>query len=42
MLNEEKFYEAMNNMFVGSKIDGQGGYVNLLHIKNKYYKKVIN
>ena len=42
MLNEEKFYEAMNNMFVGSKIDGKGGYVNLLHIKNKYYKKVID
>ena len=42
MGNEEKFYEAMNNMFVGSKIDGKGGYVNLLHIKNKYYKKVID
>ena len=42
MLFEEKFYEAMNNMFVGSKIDGKGGYVNLLHIKNKYYKKVID
>lgn len=24
MLNEEKFYEAMNNMFVGSKIDWKG------------------
>ena len=39
--NENMFYEALENIFVGAPIEGEGGYVNLLSIKQKYYSKVI-
>ena len=42
MKNEKKFYEALENIFVGAQIDGEGGYVNLLKIKEKYYSRVLN
>jgi len=42
MKNENKFYKTLENIFVGNKIEGQGGFVNLLKIKEKYYSKVIN
>ncbi|MFZ8846819.1 MAG: site-specific DNA-methyltransferase [Candidatus Hydrothermia bacterium] len=36
---EKKFYELLGNMFVGdSEIEGQGGFINLLKIKRKYYE----
>jgi adenine specific DNA methylase Mod len=36
---EQKFYELLGNMFVGdSEIEGQGGFINLLKIKRKYYE----
>jgi adenine specific DNA methylase Mod len=40
-INEKKFYDALENIFTGAKIEGEGGYVNLLKIKSKYYKKVL-
>ncbi|MGK0689807.1 MAG: site-specific DNA-methyltransferase [Aquificaceae bacterium] len=37
---EKLFYDALKNIFVGEKIEGQGGYVNLMRIKSKYYEKL--
>jgi adenine-specific DNA-methyltransferase len=35
----EKFYNLLGGMFVGdSDIEGQGGFINLLKIKRKYYE----
>jgi adenine specific DNA methylase Mod len=35
----EKFYNLLGSMFVGdSDIEGQGGFINLLKIKRKYYE----
>lgn len=41
MNNEKKFYEALEQIFVGAPIEGEGGYVNLLKIKEKYYSSVV-
>jgi adenine-specific DNA-methyltransferase len=40
MINfREKFYNLLGGMFVGdSDIEGQGGFINLLNIKRKYYE----
>ncbi|MDR0820684.1 MAG: site-specific DNA-methyltransferase [Endomicrobium sp.] len=41
-INETKFYQALENIFTGAKIDGGGGgYVNLLKIKYSYYKLIL-
>jgi len=40
-LNEQKFYDALSDLFVGAKVEGKGGYVNLMKIKSNYYKKVL-
>lgn len=42
MKNEQKFYDALQNIFVGAPIEGEGGYVNLLKIKERYYSAVIS
>lgn len=34
---EKKFYNALKKIFIGVKIEGQGGYVNLAAIKSDYY-----
>lgn len=39
---ETKFYETLKNVFTGVPIEGEGGYVNLLKIKQKYYEKVLD
>lgn len=39
--NETKFYEALKVVFTGESIQGRGGFVNLLRIKNAYYEKVL-
>jgi len=39
--NEGKFYTALENIFTGANIEGEGGYVNLLKIKSAYYKKIL-
>ncbi len=40
-INEQKFYDALSDLFVGAKIEGQGGYVNLMKIKSHYFKLVL-
>ena len=37
---EKKFYEALQDVFVGAKVDGQGGFINLMKIKSNYYEKI--
>ena len=38
---EKKFYESLEQIFTGVKIEGEGGYINLLKIKSAYYKKIL-
>ena len=40
-INENKFYEALENIFTGANIEGESGYVNLLKIKSQYYKLIL-
>ena len=37
MNKKEKFYNVLKNIFIGAKIEGKSGYVNLMQIKNKYF-----
>ncbi|MHA1785471.1 MAG: site-specific DNA-methyltransferase [Candidatus Helarchaeota archaeon] len=38
---EQKFYNALRNTFIGAKIEGKSGYINLIHLKSKYFEKFI-
>jgi len=40
MTKEQKFYNALRDIFVGAKIEGEGGFVNLMRIKSGYYFKI--
>jgi adenine specific DNA methylase Mod len=40
MNKEQKFYKALQDVFIGAKIEGQGGFVNLMRIKSNYYRKI--
>ena len=37
---EQKFYSALRDLFVGAKLEGQSGYVNLMNIKTEYFEKI--
>ncbi|MEM4361201.1 MAG: site-specific DNA-methyltransferase [Candidatus Anstonellaceae archaeon] len=37
---EKKFYQALQDVFIGAKIEGKGGFINLMKIKSNYYKKI--
>jgi len=37
---EQKFYQALQDVFIGATIEGQGGFVNLMKIKSNYYSKI--
>jgi len=41
-VNEKKFYRTLEEIFTGAKIEGQGGFLNLIKIKHDYYQKVIS
>ena len=34
---EQKFFNALRDVFVGAKIEGESGYINLMRIKSRYY-----
>ncbi len=36
-VKEEQFFDTLRNVFVGAKIEGEGGFINLMRIKSKYY-----
>jgi adenine specific DNA methylase Mod len=39
MTKEEiKFFDALEDIFVGAKVEGESGYINLMRIKSNYYK----
>ena len=40
MTKEQKFYNVLRDIFVGTKIEGEGGFVNLMRIKSSYYSKI--
>ncbi len=40
MTKEQKFYQTLQDVFIGAKIEGTGGFVNLMKIKSNYYKKI--
>ena len=37
MTKETKFYKALQDIFIGAKIEGEGGFINLMRIKAGYY-----
>ena len=39
MTKEQKFYNALKDIFVGAKVEGVSGYINLMKIKSRYYEK---
>jgi len=40
MSKEEIFYKTLKNIFTGVKVEGQGGFINLMRIKSEYYEKI--
>lgn len=39
MTKEQEFYGALRDVFVGAKVEGESGYINLMRIKSRYYEK---
>lgn len=39
LLQEQKFFNALRDVFVGAKVEGESGFVNLMRIKSRYYEK---
>lgn len=37
MTKEERFFNALRDVFVGAKVDGESGFINLMKIKSRYY-----
>jgi hypothetical protein len=37
---KQKFYSALKKQFVGEKIEGESGFVNLMKIKKEYYDNI--
>jgi len=37
-IKEEKFLNVLRTLFVGAKVDGQSGYINLMRLKAAYYE----
>lgn len=40
MNKEQKFYSILKDLFVGAKLEGDSGYVNLMNIKTDYFNKI--
>ncbi|MDD5638718.1 MAG: DNA methyltransferase [Candidatus Pacebacteria bacterium] len=40
MTEEKKFYKTLQDIFIGAKIEGKGGFINLMRIKSNYYNKI--
>lgn len=39
MSKEQRFYDALEDIFVGAKVEGESGYINLMRIKSRYYEE---
>ena len=40
MTKEQKFFHALQNLFIGAQLEGTGGFINLMKIKSNYYSKI--
>jgi hypothetical protein len=40
MTKEQRFYKVLQDVFIGADVEGQGGFINLMKIKSKYYEKI--
>src|SRR3989344_8754376 len=40
MTKEQKFYKALQDVFIGAKIEGEGGFINLMKMKSGYYSQI--
>ncbi len=40
MNKEQTFYKVLQDIFIGARIEGTGGFVNLMRIKSNYYRKI--
>jgi len=38
-VKEARFYNILRDIFVGAKVEGESGYINLMKIKSRYYEK---
>jgi len=38
---EKRFFSALRNVFVGAKVEGASGFVNLMRIKSRYYEEAV-
>lgn len=38
---EREFYKTLEDIFIGERLEGQSGYINLLKIKSSYYTNVM-
>lgn len=34
--SQGRFYDALRELFVGAKVEGQSGFINLMRIKSRY------
>lgn len=39
MTKEQKFFNALRDLFVGAKVEDESGYINLMRIKSRYYEQ---
>ncbi|MGB4413146.1 MAG: hypothetical protein WBI47_10790, partial [Atribacterales bacterium] len=39
MSKEQKFYDALKDIFIGARVEGESGYINLMRIKSRYYEE---
>lgn len=40
MNKEQKFYNILQDLFIGATLEGDSGYVNLMNIKTNYFNKI--
>jgi adenine-specific DNA-methyltransferase len=38
---ERRFLDALRDLFVGAKVDGESGYINLMRIKAAYFERMV-
>ncbi|AIJ05476.1 DNA methylase N-4/N-6 domain-containing protein [Methanocaldococcus bathoardescens] len=38
--SQEKFFNVLKDVFIGAKVEGESGYINLMRIKSKYFDKI--
>jgi len=37
---EDIFFNALREVFIGAKVEGEGGFINLMKIKANYYQGI--